>query len=983
MRSRAAIRREFRHNVRSVIQPNSLPPREPIRRKALQIRSRKPSQPPGQEIAGKSDISADSRENPSAAREEVHALTAELERYRLAVLASHEGLWDWDLATGEIWYSPQILDILGWESEAANGAAKPTVSNEAWMASVHPEDYDRLTAAIASHLEQNTAYDVEYRFRRPNGEYRWLRSTGRAMREESGKPTRMLGAISDITERKLADQALRHSQAESEAARKYLDDALNSMRDGFGIWDAEERLIMCNEPFRTLAGKAAHLYVPGLRFEDIIREGAELGQWWLDDGGVEGFVDARLAKFRAGERYELKRANGTWMEAYDHKTADGRTISYRVDITERKRAEEAVRRSEANLKEAQQISQVGNWEMVEDGGKNRPDELSVDEVWSDEYYRIFGRERDSFPASFDNFLACVHPDDRELVRAEMTRGLAAGGPFSYRHRIVRPDGEVRHVLERVVPRKGADGSIVGRAGTTQDITDQVEADEAMRDSEFRLREAQRISNIGDWESIGASDKRRWSDEIYRILGRDPESLEPDYNSFIACIHPDDRKRVEATIKKGMASGKPFSFEHRIVRPDGSVRHILQRAVPRCDGHGELGRAGTIQDITESKEMEERLQQAQKMEVVGQLTGGIAHDFNNLLTVIMGNFELLREFVEVDEATEELIDRGLRAAERGADLTHRLLAFSRRQTLLPVAIDLNLLIAGMIEMLRRTLGETITISTREPADLWLCEADQSQLENALLNLAVNARDAMPGGGKLTIETDNVEIGSERADVLDIEPGAYVMLSAKDTGYGISSDLLDHVFEPFFTTKEVGKGSGLGLSMIYGFVRQSGGTVTIESEAGVGTAVTLYLPRATEGAVRGMESLSQIEVMRGKGERILVVEDDPDVRDQAVNLLLTLGHRAYPAESGQAALNLLSEGPPFDLLLSDVVLPDLNGPALAEAVRHRDPEIVVVFMTGYARGAFEHHAEEGKVTRLLNKPFSKAELSRTIYDALRRL
>ena len=1164
-----------------------------------------------------------------AAREEIRALEAELERYRFAVLASRDGLWDWHLESGRIWYSPQILEMLGWDMEGPDNPNGSTIDLDAWMAAIHPEDRRRVDQAIENHLKYDTVYDLEYRFCRPDGEVRWLRTAGRALRDETVAPKRMLGTIKDvtedraaeesrrrseayfkalfdsmnigvtitradgsyvltngayqklvgygaeelqnmrwqdisdpdeigqieqdiqtlagggardiafekrfrhknggivwarltialfggdsekaslraaivedITERKLAEQALRDSQAESEAARAYLTGALESMDNGFALFDADERLVMCNEQFRALAPQVAHLYQPGARFADIIRGGTEQGQWRLGEGGKEAFIERRVADFRAGGRFEMPRADGAWIEAYDHKTEDGQTISYRIDITERKQAEEALRRSEASLNEAQKIGRLGSWYWTagsdeihwSDGFKtlfglpadtaieNREDAVSrihpddverveasvldamqngtpheqvyrirradgverilrgtgeiirdergeivrlsgvtvdvteqieaeqalrrseenlreaqfissvgnwesigVDNLnrWSDEVFRIFGRDRESFEATYDNFFECVHHEDREAVRGEIERGSASGKAFSYRHRIVRPDGEVRHVLQRTVPRRADDGTPLGRAGIIQDITEQIEAEEALRNSEHRLREAQHISNIGDWESVGATENRRWSDEIYRILGRDPENFESTYGSYMSCIHPDDRDRVATTVREGMASGRPFSFEHRIVRPDGGVRHVLQRAVSRPAESGEMGRAGTIQDITERKELEERLQQAQKMEVVGQLTGGIAHDFNNLLSVIMGNLELIGERVAVGKEAAELIERGVLAAERGANLTHRLLAFSRRQTLMPVALDLNMLVSGMTEMLRRTLGETVRISTREPADLWLCEADRSQLENALLNLAINARDAMPGGGKLTIETANVTIGEDRRGDREIEPGAYVMLSAADTGSGISEGDLEHVLEPFFTTKDVGKGSGLGLSMVYGFARQSGGTVTIDSEPGKGTVVKLYLPRATEETARREDDRVRVEIKRGKGERVLVVEDDPDVREQAEQLLASLGYETTPAETARAALNLIAASPRFELILSDVVLPDLNGPALAEEILHRDPDAAILFMTGYAKGTFEHHAKEEKSAHLINKPFSRAELARAVYDALQRL
>ena len=371
-----------------------------------------------------------------------------------------------------------------------------------------------------------------------------------------------------------------------------------------------------------------------------------------------------------------------------------------------------------------------------------------------------------------------------------------------------------------------------------------------------------------------------------------------------------------------------------------------------------------------------------MEAVGQLTGGVAHDFNNLLTVILGNLELVRDGVEGDEVLSETIERCLKASQRGAALTHRLLAFSRKQTLLPKTFDMSKLIADMADMLRRTLGETVYIRTTRKTGLWLCHADQAQSENALLNLALNARDAMADGGRLNIDTRNISLDDEIAAAqIEVEPGDYVVLIVSDTGCGIAEESLTQVFEPFFTTKQIGDGSGLGLSMVYGFAKQSGGAVTISSELDVGTTVKLYLPRATAQQMGEILNDTAPEIPLAEGESILIVEDDEGVRRLAVAMLSGLGYKVDDADSATSAFELLQRNGGYDVLLCDVVLPGaMNGPDLAAEIRRRNPAIEIVFMTGYAKKALDNYFGLDERARILLKPFNKSDLANAIRGAL---
>jgi CheY-like chemotaxis protein len=376
-------------------------------------------------------------------------------------------------------------------------------------------------------------------------------------------------------------------------------------------------------------------------------------------------------------------------------------------------------------------------------------------------------------------------------------------------------------------------------------------------------------------------------------------------------------------------------------------------------------------------MEEQLRQAQKMEAVGQLTGGVAHDFNNLLAVIMGNTELLESKLGGEDRPYQAI---LRAATRGAELTQRLLAYSRQQPLRPQALVLAAFVEDMSEMLARTLGETIDVETSSDPDLWNALADPGQVESALLNLALNARDAMPEGGKLTIECRNAQLDEAYATRNpEAAAGNYVVLAVSDTGTGMSAKVQARAFEPFFTTKEVGQGSGLGLSMVYGFAKQSGGHVVIHSEKGQGTTVEVFLPRSDEASGAKAAAPSE-ESPRGRNETVLVLEDDEDVRATVVAVLEGLDYRVIAVPEARRALEALNTEQ-VEIVLSDVVLPGgMSGPDFAEEAKRRHPGTRVVFMSGYSAAAEEHPGLCAPDSVLLNKPFEKGELAQALRQAL---
>jgi signal transduction histidine kinase/CheY-like chemotaxis protein len=418
--------------------------------------------------------------------------------------------------------------------------------------------------------------------------------------------------------------------------------------------------------------------------------------------------------------------------------------------------------------------------------------------------------------------------------------------------------------------------------------------------------------------------------------------------------------------------------------NGRPREWQNHFVPQIGPNGEvLGFFSIVYDLSEQKRLEARLMQAQKMEAIGQLTGGIAHDFNNLLGVVIGNLQLLDRSVAETPTLARKVHTAMRAAARGADLTRRLLAFARRQILEPAVLDLNRQLSGLSELVQRTIGESIEVRMIQAHDLWHTSADPGQFENAILNLAINARDAMPQGGRLTVRTQNVTLDAKFCgEYPSIEPGDFVAISVNDNGVGMEADVLKRVFEPFFTTKESGKGSGLGLAMVHSFAEQAGGIATVESTVGVGTTVSIFLPRSKEEQ-SAREDTIVTRVAPGGTETILVVEDDADLRDTVVTALTQLGYRALAAANGAAAVRILSGTERIDLLFTDVMMPGgMLGPALAKRARELRPDIDVLFTTGYADNAVLAGTAGLTSSDVIHKPYRNEDLAMRIRHVLDR-
>ncbi|WP_416423991.1 ATP-binding protein [Pseudomonas sp. App30] len=522
----------------------------------------------------------------------------------------------------------------------------------------------------------------------------------------------------------------------------------------------------------------------------------------------------------------------------------------------------------------------------------------------------------------------------------------------------------------------------------RDVTAEQPRETALHDSmDFARLALSAVSGVGVWTYEVANDCFYCDAGISELYAIDPVQGAQGIKrtDFLANVHGDDLAALRRTMAGGLVNSGDLELEYRIVHPDGSVRWVLSRGHTYFNAAGEpVRRTGVGVDMTAQRLLEQQLRQSQKMEAVGQLTGGLAHDFNNLLTGVMGSLEMIRLRIAKGRVAEtgRYLDAALGAARRAAALTHRLLAFSRRQTLDPTPTDANRLVLGMLELIRSTVGPAVQVDIHSEQPLWLTQVDANQLENALLNLCINARDAMPLGGTLGIQTRNCTLAAKAARERDLVPGEYLALSVSDTGSGMSSDVMAHAFDPFFTTKPTGKGTGLGLSMIYGFVRQSGGSVHIQSQPDQGTTMTLYLPRSRETLGDAQAPLPPAPLPHAEqGETVLVIDDEPTVRMLIIEVLDELGYTALEAADGASGLDILQSGRRIDLLVTDVGLPGgINGRQVADAGRSLRPGLKVLFITGYAHNAEAWAQQLEPGMHLLTKPFTMEDLASRINTAI---
>jgi PAS domain S-box-containing protein len=771
---------------------------------------------------------------------------------------------------------------------------------------------------------------------------------------------------SDVTE---------HVRRERElsADNERLESILEVLGDGFVVFDEEFRVVKLNP---------AALRYDGRQAEEIIGK-THWEAWPTSAGSVLEVAYRRCPAEQVQlsfERRYLGFGKDRWLELRLCPVPGG-IVSFYRDINERKASEEALRASEERFRALVEAVPHQVWEAGPDG--------SVE--WSNgrfpEYLGITLEE-----LANGAWERIVHPDDYPVVAQAWRQALQDGTVFESEIRLKRArDNAYRWFLSKAVPVRDPEGSVVRWIGTNTDIHDQKMAAEELVHLNARLekrveestRDRDRLWHlstdlmlVADFNGTIVAANPAWS----RMLEWKNGDL--IRASVLDLVHPEDRGTAHLAVRRLSRDLTTCSIQSRLLHRDGSYRWIAWTAVSDERFIHAVGRDITAEEEAAQalKQAEEALRQSQKMEAVGQLTGGIAHDFNNLLTGVIGSLDLIQTRVAQGRTGEigRYIDAAMSSANRAASLTHRLLAFSRRQPLDPKPVDANSLVASMDELFRRTTRETIRVELQAAQDLWLTLCDPNQLESALLNLVINARDAMPDGGAIVIETANVELDhAYAATQQDVKPGQYVALSVSDTGSGMSDDVLARDFEPFFTTKPIGQGTGLGLSMVYGFVRQSGGHVRISSGIGQGTTVEIFLPRYLGDAEPQGLSATNAPAARPKAhEIVLVVEDERVVRDLIVEMLDEQGYRVLQAEDGPKGLAILQTGQQIDLLLTDVGLPGLNGRQLADAFRAERPDLKVLFMTGYVESSLLSAGFLGPGMEVIAKPFTLETLAARI-------
>lgn len=927
-------------------------------------------------------------------------------------------------------YNDPYAEILGSKHPQALGARFHDIWTEIW-----PDIAPLIDAAMRGEAIYREDLPLVMD-RKGFDEQTWFTFSYSPVRDESGVVAGMFCAVKETTDQVLGERRrdallkldermrdLADTGDLSFVASELLGETLGADRVGYGVIDAETRSIAVErswskEDLADVSGRHDFsdygTYIAELlRGTPVANSDVSKDPRTRDKSGafqalgMAAHLDVPVVEDdrAAAEMFVHSKSPRLWTE---DEIAFSRDVAERTHAAIARRAAEQVgRESEERLRAALEASQSGtfHWNII-----------TNDLDWDDALDKLFGLKPGNTARSLDQFIEMVHPDDRAGVIARCERCASTGADFEMEFRVVWPDGTLHWLYDRGKTFRGRDGRPALMTGACVDITERMTAEEQRRESEERLRLATEAANIGTWDFNPETGELRWDDRCKELFGLSPDAA-IDYSVFLAGLHPDDRERTDQAVQAALEPGSSgqYNVRYRTVSPDDQVerwiaasgrtvfvntsgkRHAVRfigtvidiservRAEQALTALNETLESRVQDEISRRSQAEEVLRQTQKMETVGQLSGGIAHDFNNLLQVIHGNLSILQlALPSDDEKLRRAVTNAMSGTERAAVLTKRLLAFSRRQPLDPRPVDVNRLILDMTELLHRTLGETIVIETHLSAEVPNALVDGNQLENAIINLAINARDAMPRGGRLEITTAIAELESSYvAANADARPGNYVRIQVKDHGHGMSEEVLSRAVEPFFSTKEVGQGTGLGLSMVYGFIRQSGGHLFLHSQESIGTTVELYVPISEAAAQTHSSRTDDPDLPRGRGECVLLCEDDNEVRFFSSEVLTDLGYTVIEARDADSAMAALAELGRVDLLFTDVVLPGgKTGADLARQARRVQPGLKVLFTTGYARSALDSEQRRGKSLELILKPFGVEELASKIRQMLDR-
>jgi PAS domain S-box-containing protein len=873
------------------------------------------------------------------------------EDLRLILEATQVGVWHENFTSGEVRWSEGLEALLGVEGTEFGG------TYDELIALVHPDDRKNVGESAKRALQGNGLFSGDFRIIRPDQTIRWIAGKGKVSFDEQGRPVSRFGLAIDIQERIEANEKLRDSE------QRYRELFENNPLPMWFYDIATLAFLRVNN-----AAVAHYGYSP----EEFLRmslKDIRLPEEIANLAGEQTRFSQTKIHINSQRRHRKKDGSIIEVEVTSHDILfEGRRARLVMvnDVTERKRAGAALLASEQRFSRAFNLSPLPMHIISLENSRYIYVNDSFLEATGFSREELIGRTGDEMN------LWVSREERTKTFQSFREKQRLNNIEFKYR----RKDGEIRTGLGSSEMILLDDKPCV--LSVINDITERKRAEED-RDRFFTV--SLDMLCLMDFAGYFKRLNPAWE----KTLGYSNEELMA--RSYIHFVHPEDRERTLELAQRVLAGENIQNFENRYICRNGSVRWLLWSLTPYPEQQLVYAVA---HDITERKRAEaewkraeENLRQAQKMDAIGRLAGGVAHDFNNLMTAVIGYSEMALRKAEADSPISSDIQEIKKAGERAASLTSQLLAFGRKQMLQPKILNLNSVLENIQKMLRRLIGENIDIAFIPDAKLGLVKADPGQLEQVIVNLAVNARDAMPEGGKLTLETANVDISDEYAfNQLEVSPGHYVMFAMTDSGSGMDVKTMAKIFEPFYTTKEFGKGTGLGLSMVYGIIKQSGGHVAVYSELGVGTTVKLYLPRIVEEQTAPAPT-SDLSLAKPGSATILLVEDEKVVRDLTARILRDLGYEVLVAGDGKEALEVAAGHlEKLSLVISDLVMPQMGGRELAEKLQLLKPEIKLILMSGYTENSILHQGGFGKNLSFLQKPFSYDALATKVRDAMQK-
>jgi PAS domain S-box-containing protein len=879
--------------------------------------------------------------------------TAEAQRreylLRVACEVGHIGGWRVDLGNA----------VAEWSVETARIHETPDtqfIGVQQAIAYYPPEYRDLIERRFFACAQTGKPFDEIMQIISARGNRVWVRAIGAPELDVSGRIVAVQGAFQDISE-------VVSLQERTSDLHVKLNRTLDAMGDAFITVDTSWCVTYLNRQARCI-----------LRQSDEHFSGRTIWELFPATTGTRFDAELRhvLENDAATEFEDYFQAIGAWLRVTANPSEDGVAV-YLRDITQ-----DRLRSQHLRLLEAA-VSRMNDILLITDAA-NLDAPFGPRIVYANPAFeRLTGYSTEELLGKTPRVVQGPETDRAELdrIRTALTRHERVLSEVINYGRNGR-----KYWLEMdISPLSDDAGTVTHFVALQRDTTERKLAEQSIRENERRFRMMAKVTGTAVWEWDLRKHKQWWSEGFEEIFGHPIDPSEAIPTVWRKNIHPDDAAHVQKSLEDLLDGKSNFLVEqYRFRCADGRWAWVEDRAIALLGDDGKyISVLGSLTDVTNRVELETRLRRSQKLEAIGQLTGGIAHDFNNLLTVVMGNAELLAEKLLGHLALQEMAEQVMEAAQRGAELTSQLLSFARRQVLAATVIDLKGTIKSIVPFLNRSLSEDIDLIVKSDDELYPVEVDRGQLENALLNLALNARDAMPEGGTLTINTYNCELTAEAAREADIEAGAYAVIDVTDSGIGIAQEDLDRVLEPFYSTKV--HGSGLGLSMVFGFVKQSKGHLILQSELGKGTLIRMLFPRSELEQTKAGETEQQKDIVDGQRQLILVVEDDPHVRRNVLALLHELSYRTLAAENGLEALSLLKEHPDIALLFTDVVMPGgMNGRELADAAQRLRPDLRVLFTSGYTENAIVHNARIDRNVVLLPKPYRRSTLAEKLHEIL---